>query len=198
MLPSQEYNFFPCRNAEGSLCGCYTVLKKSKVDEPPNCKAHGDNADEGAGVAVQALRDAGLDWTIVTQCPIHSDPAKHVSRALPSMNRTRKGSKCRGGVYTSRTLKVDFMLCSNVGCRPVFAVVEVQGRNHSDSRVAYRDEVKFTAVDLMGLAWFEMDVAQQYRPRDTRSRTRRCTAVGPYVSHFDSVAHEVVNFLTSK
>lgn len=191
LLP-QGYNIVKCINKEHQPCGCYTALKSSKQES--FCKIHGPQADKGAEAALTSLFKAGLCGPVLTQCPLYTEAGKHQSRALPSFNRTSKGvRKSKGGVFSKSVLKLDILLCSASGTH--FAAVEVQGSSHRDARNKHRDAIKAAAVAQTGnmrLFDFPACVAE-YRPRGGRGRSGVKMHDG--VSHFESVAFEIVKFL---
>ena len=189
------YNLFKCASNKGDFCGCYTALKKKHASERPKCKIHGVKADVGAEPALRALKRAGYEGPVVTQFPVFSLCGKHVSRALPSMNKSTKGvCKAKGGVFSSRCLKLDMLLVSPV-CSSVFAVIEVQGKNHSDARVLHRDCMKYNAI-IGKFAVFELSGCDvQYTSRGSRSRQCASACESDMLPHLDSKAAEAVEYL---
>ena len=158
------------------------------------CKIHGKKPDEGAGAAWTALINAGLCGPVLTQFPILS--LGNQSRALPSMNRSSKGvQKSKGGIFSKNFLRLDMLLCSGSGTH--FAAIEVQGSNHGESRIEHRDVAKAKAVARMPcVKLFEMPACElEYRPRRGTSRGRQCVKESDAVSHYDSLAMEIVKYL---
>lgn len=213
-MPS-NYHITRCQAKDGSWCGCYTALKdKSGI---PNCKIHGENADQGAEAVLGKVQGAGYAGPVFTQFPIYSEGKQCVSRHHASMDRSndgrqRKGGqgKGKGGQYHGGTQKVDILLCS-WSCKRL-AAIEVQGENHREGRVKRRDRGKKRGVDFLAdCSFFEMSGQSAKEPKGqvttqagtsgsiASSRSKREIATPIRLQNTLSpqrcIAHEVVAFL---
>lgn len=185
----QGYQLHPCHDHHGHVCGCMMPLK-TKPTSPCQCKVHGRFKDSGGAEALQVLREAGYRGLVCTQWPLHSETQKLQGRVMASVHRGKKRSR-RGGQYREGcNLKLDLVL-SSPGPECTLVAVEVQGNNHTRSRVVKSDHEKRIAclgacITVYGLSADECICAVQQGPSRSASG---------FVSAVDSIAVEIVSML---
>ena len=209
MVVPAEYKFVPCYKEDGSLCGCYTAMKRFPSGGRASCKIHGKHADKGAAGVWKALQAAGYPGFCLTQCPVL------LSRCMPGNGKHRVSHT---GYCRHSAMRLDMLL---VGPRLV-AGIEVQGSDHKDQRVIKRDEYKQCEVEerfdkRCGVFQFEVDAELEKASKESgagvsgssdkenkcmnqttvrkSSRQRRAPARDGMLSHADSIALEVVEYL---